>query len=369
MSGTIEGNSSRSSGSIAAKGSGITTSSGDPTVSTNPSSLGTMFVNTTSGETYVCSDITAGENVWKNVGDGTGDIQVAFQGESYGYDSGGRTTGPTAKSDVIQKYSFTSDGDGVDVANLSVARDAFVGTQSKTYGFCAGGGGADTLKIDKHQFATTNDATTVGDLHSNGYHGGGVSGNDGYGYHVTGNEPVDNVIQRYSYSSDGTGTDVGNMSRSSNAVSCASDWGASYGYCAGGVGPVNVIDRFAFGSSSSGSDVGDLVLATDTAAPSSSLTHGYIAGGYGGGVADMIQNYAFASSGAGADIGNLFQARYHPAGTSSTTHGYASGGNYSTGTAYTQTIDKWSFASGTQNAGDVADLTEKVHTASAGTHV
>ena len=74
MSGIIEGNSSRSSGSIAAKGSGITTSASDPTVSTDPSSLGTMFVNTTIGETYVCSNITAGENVWKNVGDGTGNI-------------------------------------------------------------------------------------------------------------------------------------------------------------------------------------------------------------------------------------------------------------------------------------------------------
>ena len=74
MSGTIEGNSSRSSGSITAKGSGITLSSGDPTTSTNPSSLGAMFVNTTSGETYVCTDITAGSNVWKNVGDGTGNI-------------------------------------------------------------------------------------------------------------------------------------------------------------------------------------------------------------------------------------------------------------------------------------------------------
>ena len=74
MSGIIEGNSSRSSGSITAKGSGITTSSSDPTVSTNPESVGTMFVNTTSGEVYICTDITAGSNVWKNVGDGTGNI-------------------------------------------------------------------------------------------------------------------------------------------------------------------------------------------------------------------------------------------------------------------------------------------------------
>jgi len=74
MSGTIEGNSSRSSGSITAKGSGITTSSGDPAIDTDNGILGEMFVNTTSGEVYICTDITAGSNVWKNVGDGTGNI-------------------------------------------------------------------------------------------------------------------------------------------------------------------------------------------------------------------------------------------------------------------------------------------------------
>ena len=85
MSGTIAGNSSRSSGSVTPKGSGITTSASDPTVSTNPSSVGTMFVNTTSGETYVCSDITAGANVWQNIGDGAGTIEPwQYGGTNYG---------------------------------------------------------------------------------------------------------------------------------------------------------------------------------------------------------------------------------------------------------------------------------------------
>ena len=74
MSGTVSGNSSRSSGLVQARGSGITTSSSDPAISTNPSSLGTMFVNTTSGEVYIATTITEGENVWTNIGDGTGNI-------------------------------------------------------------------------------------------------------------------------------------------------------------------------------------------------------------------------------------------------------------------------------------------------------
>jgi len=74
MSGIVGGNSSRSSGLIQARGSGITTSASDPTVSTNPASVGTMFVNTTSGEVYIATTITAGKNVWTNIGDGTGNI-------------------------------------------------------------------------------------------------------------------------------------------------------------------------------------------------------------------------------------------------------------------------------------------------------
>ena len=130
------------------------------------------------------------------IGFGSGGAAAAtvFQGATYGYDSGGRT--PT-KSEVIQKYSFTSDGNATDVANLSQARDAATGTQSKTYSYVsAGWDPTGHLMIDKHQFATTNDSTTVGDLANKGYLGSGVSGNDGYGYHVMGDEPVEDMIQK-----------------------------------------------------------------------------------------------------------------------------------------------------------------------------
>ena len=65
MSGITADNVERSSGLIKAASVGPSTSSSDPTVSTNPSSVGTRIVNTTSGEVFVCTDITAGENVWK----------------------------------------------------------------------------------------------------------------------------------------------------------------------------------------------------------------------------------------------------------------------------------------------------------------
>jgi hypothetical protein len=45
----------------------------DPLI-TNNGSLGELWLNTTSGELYACTDITTDANIWTNVGDGTGNI-------------------------------------------------------------------------------------------------------------------------------------------------------------------------------------------------------------------------------------------------------------------------------------------------------
>jgi len=52
---------------------GPTVSTSDPAIGTNPT-LGAKWINKTSGEVYICTDATAGANVWTNVGAGTGDI-------------------------------------------------------------------------------------------------------------------------------------------------------------------------------------------------------------------------------------------------------------------------------------------------------
>ena len=52
----------------------VTVSSSDPAIDTNPSAVGHLWLNSTSGESYVCTNATSGSNVWKNVADGSGDI-------------------------------------------------------------------------------------------------------------------------------------------------------------------------------------------------------------------------------------------------------------------------------------------------------
>jgi hypothetical protein len=57
--------------------SSFTKNANDPAANTNPAGgVGTVWANTTSGEMYVCTDATAGANVWFNVGGGTGNVPV-----------------------------------------------------------------------------------------------------------------------------------------------------------------------------------------------------------------------------------------------------------------------------------------------------
>ena len=113
---------------------GIIKAASDPVVTTNPAGgVGSIFLNTTSGEMYACTDATAGANVWTNVGGGTGDIPLyVFQGTQFGYCVSGTT--PSASA-VVDKYSYSSDGDAVDAGDLTVARESTATGKSLTHGY------------------------------------------------------------------------------------------------------------------------------------------------------------------------------------------------------------------------------------------
>ena len=356
MSGTIEGNSSRSSGSVTAKGSGITTSSGDPTVSTNPSSLGTMFVNTTSGETYVCSDITAGANVWKNVGDGTGDIEpFTFQGTQYGYMAGGNPT-----HNVIQKYSFSADQDATDVGDLTSTQTYTCGSTAVTHGYKGGANSPSQGSIEKWSYSTDGDSTDVGDLVASQTERLGSSSNGSYGFwHGSGSPYSIDAITKSSWASDGDSVDTGGDLISDLYIPGGHS-SATYGYASGGGNPAgamsDVIQKYSFSiSSGTASDVGDLTTGTKGDHDCQSSTdYGYAGGSSeGAGPATKIDRFAFASDGDSTDWGTLGITVLHANGTSSTTHGYTTGSGHS---PYLNHIQKIAFASA-GTAADIGDLT------------
>ena len=197
----------------------------------------------------------------------TGEIAASiFLGSNYGYISGGAPDAPNAN--VVERFSFTSDGGGTDVGNLFEGRYNCSGQSSSTHGYtCAGEPGAiDT--IDKFPF--TSGFTTA--------------------------------------------TDVGNLTGGRNKVAGQSSIGNGYGYNTGGG---NVIDKFSFSTDGNATDIGQLSVARNGAAGQSSTTHGYSAGGYQpSGPSNVIDKFPFASdfSGTATDVGDLTTGRYYGAG-------------------------------------------------------
>jgi hypothetical protein len=330
-----------------------TISASDPTISTNPSGgVGTEWNNSTSGEMYICTDATAGANVWTNVGAGTGDVvPYLFQGTQYGYRLGGAVSGA---NNVIDKHSYTSDGNATDVGDLTTARDGVCGTTSSTHCYAVSGrvGGTNTTTIERFAFATGGNASAMTATLTTALSFGGSSSSLSYGYRHAGHYPsATNLIEKFSHTADTNATDVGDLTVTKGRAAGCSDPVGGYGYSAGSYPNSNVIERFSYSSDGNAVDVGDLTISRGGSGSSSS-THGYVAGGYNGG-ADVIDKFAYGASSSSTDVGNLVAGRYWGAGTSSTTHGYTVGGDASPNDTM---IDKYSYSSD-GNATDVGDTT------------
>jgi len=331
---------------------GFTVSTSDPVIATNPSDgVGSVWYNKTSGEAYICTDATAGANVWTNIGAGTGDVQPwTFPGESYSYQMSGWPS-----SNVIDRFPFTSDSNATDVGDVVLARQSGGGSSSATYGFWAGGWSPSTYTDDifKFAFGSSSDASRIGDLV-----GGSLGGNGGFssithGYSVGGEN---NRIEKYSHSTDGNSTDVGDLLSNATYIAGYSDINGGYGYGSGGNNPdQNHIQRVSYSSDGNSTDVGDMPGNRSYEAGCSSLTYGYALGGGNPWVNNYIERFQFAASSNGSDVGDLASAQAVGGGTSSTTHAYHSGGTTGGGSS-TNIIQKLQMAS-SGNATDIADLT------------
>jgi hypothetical protein len=322
-----------------------TTSASDPTLSTNPSGgVGSEWINSTSGKQFILTDATAGANVWTCSGGRSGDVTPWYYGGTqYGYQTGGYPN-----TDVIHKFSFTSDGNATDIGNLTIARHALTGQSGDSYGYsCGGKPDPDKDRIDKFSFTTDGDATDVGNMSvARSYSAGNSYSTHGY---CSGGDDGDaspttvNIIDKFPFASDTNSVDVGNLSTAKGAGFAQSS--TTHGYCTTDA----VMDKFSFTSDGNATDVGALSVSRSNGAGQSSGTYGYSSGGTSNG--DVIDKFAFAADGTATDVGNLTVARGRSSGQSSRTYGYVAGG-----TPGGNVIDKFSFTSD-GNAADVGDLT------------
>jgi len=334
--------------------SGPTVSTSDPAIDTNPT-LGAKWINKTSAEVYICTDATAGANVWTNIGEGSGNVQPwAYPGESFGYTSGG-TIAYSALCDIIDKFSFTTDGNATDVGNLTttLSNTQSVGQSSSTHGYTSGGG---TNRIEKHSFAADGNAVDSADLSvTNNASGGASSTTDGYTHGGYRSGAIYNGIEKFPFATDTNATDWADLTRPGNEIGGCSS--ATYGYSLGSGWPVsNVIDKYPFASQTNASDVGDLLSGHGGMGCSSSLTYGYSSSGTPHG--NTIQKFSFTTDANATDVGDMNVASVaSAAGQSSTTYGYKTGGGpYAPGGGVHNWMSKYSHVTDA-NATDVGDLT------------
>ena len=341
---------------------GITESSSDPALDTNPSGgVGTQWNNTTSGKCYICTDATAGSNVWKNVGAGTGDIVPwNYPGETNGYHMGGTPTGSWTLTNIIQKVVFATEANATDLADLTVARRFCAGASSDTYGFCIGG--YQHNEIDRFSFASGSNATDVGDTSFSSQVTGCSSSTHGYCVaNGGGGTPAGVTIEKFSNTSLGNTTDVGDLTHNHNSTGGGAS-SADYGYTCGASYPTgqggDKIDKFSFAS---GTQNASLIGLTSNQlfgnGALSSLTYGYCVSGAIAGpnsTSNKIEKWSFSSDGNASDIADMTVAHTDLNNNTcqSTTNGYTMGG-WSGGRI--NNLQRVSFTTDS-NSVDVADM-------------
>ena len=200
--------------------------------------------------------------------------------------------------------------------------------------------------IDKFSFSSDGNATDVGDLTQARTSSAGQSSTES-GY----TSGQGTTIDKFPFATDGNASDVGDLTRSGAGAGQSS---STNGYSSGG-GPaiIDNIDKFSFSADGNATDVGDLTIGRRFGmGGQSSTTSGYTSGGTP--LQNTIDKFPFSTDSNATDVGDLTDARYVSTGQSSTESGYTSGG---AGFTTRNTIDKFPFASDS-NAADVGDLTQ-----------
>ena len=337
-----------------------TNSSSNPTITTNPSGgVGTEWHNTSTGDMYICTDATAGANVWKNVGVGSGHVGTyKFQGDTYAWRIGGGAAGVR-----IERYPFASQTNATDVGTCLAygSLSCVGGAKSKTHGFRVGGDSTGTTPIDKFAFTSgTPTVTDQGDL-TIGVYSGGVAGNGDYIWKAGGYRYSPNVlitdIEKFPVATDSNASKTGDLSNSQYL--CSGQSSETNGYISGGHtaagggghGPVtNQVHKWSFATDGNATDVLNLATSKGYTSSNCSTTHGYAHGGYPS--INTIEKFTFAADNNATDVGDLVVAGDYCIGSSSNTHGYCAGNRNSP----QNTIERYSF-SADGNSTDWADLT------------
>ena len=293
---------------------------------------GSIWVDSSNGDMYVCTDHTAESAVWQNM-EGDDINNDPFAGENYGFFVGGY--GPPGGADVkseITRFALSAPHAGSDYGEFAPGGLYGVGCftdAAKTKGFCGGGysppagpGGGDSIdEVTTFNFTTSPIAMTdVGDLDqatanismqgqtpSLGILGGGI-------HYPGGSDAILNVIQTFGTAAPYAATDVSETATAMRHSSTSES--PTHVYCGGGATPSQVdnIYRYEKSTTDNSADVGELTASSGAYA--GGATDGRNGNGFhlagqntSGSEVDVIQKYPFASPSAGSDVGEYAATR------------------------------------------------------------
>jgi len=275
-----------------------TLNSGNPAVNSNPAAVGHMWVNTTTGESFICTNATANANVWVSLGVGasaniepfsaTGGIKTTYglytvhsflssgnfqvtvgsnklidylivaggagggvaNGGGGGGGAGGLLTGQVTKSNAT--YSVVVGAGGAGGAITGNGLKGVAGGNSSVFGLTAIGGG----------YGGGNDVNTGGNGGSGGggaridYSAGG-SGTAGQGHNGAGTDNDNTGAGGGGAGAVGGGTSTGNAGNGGVGLSNSLRTGSGVFYAGGGGGGIEATNQHGTGGNGGGGDGGD----------------------------------------------------------------------------------------------------------------
>ena len=167
--------------------SDTTVSTTDPLITSNPSAIGHLWVNSSTANAYICTDITTGYNVWVNIGSGTGNVEPdSFSGGTYTAVGGYKYRTFTSSGALQQTESTTVDmlvvaggGSGAGANNSNNGGGGAGGYLSGsltltagTYNIVIGAGGAGEVQLAGNNGGNTT-VSIINAIAIGGGHGGG----------------------------------------------------------------------------------------------------------------------------------------------------------------------------------------------------
>jgi hypothetical protein len=243
---------------------------------------------------------------------------------SHGYMAGRNIAPANSYDGTIKKFPFaTPSGNASTVGQLSTSRQDGMGMQTSIFGYSAGGqtaagGGQNQTTIDRFSFASDGNGVNTGDLTTATSAGAGCS-SPTHGYTIRG------TLEKFSFASEGNMAIVAPTAqgRYDNFGQSSRTNGYSSGGAQGGGQPAPVnymitIQKFPFATDATHVTTAQLTQARAKHTGSSSQSHGYNAGGSTNPTSPafslVIDKFSFTADTNATAVGNLTENQGYGSG-------------------------------------------------------